>query len=87
MAIENKIVQAKKLLKIVGYNRISKAKMFEKLRIGDIIEIAYDIPIKSNTYTSRNEIRIKNIKTNEIVFKSQYQLGNILDAFELEEVE
>lgn len=73
-------------LKVIKINRKTKAKMFENLKVGDIVQ--FSVPIKqagrgrSGTYATY--IKALNIETGEETESSFNQIPIILDAFEFE---
>lgn len=80
------IVLKSEELKIVKINRITKAKMFEDLKVGDVIRMS--IPVKRagsggrGTYASN--IKIENVATGDYAFKTFNEIGSMLSIFEFE---
>ena len=82
------IVLKSENLKIVKINKVTKAKMFENLEVGDVIRMS--IPVKGagsggrGTYASN--IKIENVATGEYTFKTFNEIDNILSIFEFEAI-
>lgn len=77
-----------KVLKVVGFNRRTRAKMFENLRIGDLLLLS--IPVKAVGRGSRGNsyapcITVKNLITDEEVYITFNYLPRLLNCFILEE--
>lgn len=82
------IVLKSENLKIVKINKVTKAKMFENLEVGDVIRMS--IPVKRagsggrGTYASN--IKIENIAAGEYAFKTFNEIGSMLSIFEFEAI-
>lgn len=84
--MDNMILKSE-LLTVTKINRKTKAKMFEHLVVGDIIE--FSVPIKEagrNSGTYATYIKATNIKTGETTSSSFNQLPAVLKAFEFDAV-
>jgi hypothetical protein len=81
------IILASETLVVTKINRRTKAKMFEHLKVGDLIE--FSVPIKKagrNRGTYATYIKATNIKTGETIHSSFNQMPTILNAFEFEPI-
>ena len=74
------------LLTVVGINKKSSAKMFDKLKIGDIIRLSIEV-VRVGTSRGRSyapQIKVENIFTGECVFKTFNEIESVLSPFELQ---
>lgn len=74
------------LAKVKGINYKTTAKMFKNLKVGDLVKFSCKVEaVGGNRGTYATNIRIENMTTEEVAFKTFNEVGRIMDYFEWEE--
>ncbi len=75
-------------VEVIEQIKPTKARMFENVEIGDVLE--FSVPVhgvgvsRGRSYTV--DIKIKNLRNNEVTFSTFNQVGRTLKLFKFKEV-
>jgi hypothetical protein len=79
------IILKSEILTIVKIKKKTKAKMLEKLVVGDKIQLSVDAsPVGGNRGTYASYITVENVETKERTCFSFNQISTLYNAFELQ---
>lgn len=78
------ILESKKLL-ILDIKRKTKAKMFCDVKVGDILQLS--VPVEHFGINYAVHIKIKNLNSGQVVYKTFNQITPLLYCFEIREID
>lgn len=78
------ILESKKLL-ILDIKRKTKAKMFCDVKVGDILQLS--VPVARVGINYAIHIKIKNLNSGQVTYKTFNQITPLLNCFEIREID
>lgn len=78
------ILKSKKLL-ILDIKRKTKAKMFCDVKVGDILQLSVPVACVGINYAVH--IKIKNLNSGQVAYKTFNQITPLLNCFEIREID